>query len=259
LTGTVADEKMVMSAETTPLNEKIAERKTVVYETRIDPTVIKVTAEKLKGQLFTRFGFMKSKPKEVRLVSIDKYYEPYMVISGRYFIDYYRKCAYTVQVDREVLEIILLNQKFKPNQPIDSHAKDHNVIRLEGEERLVHDARASLILDKSGQEVPPDHLPSAPSERNPAKILREYGAKEIPPDADLHVIRSRILKRPKDINRLVKELFEVNERAIIYSPRFKVLYKNLRTGEERTAEFDGVTSERIQRARPLARFLEKLA
>ena len=259
MTETATDEKMVISAETAPLNEEIAERKTVVYETRIDPTVIKVTAEKLKAQLFTRFGFMKSNPKEVQLVSIDKYYEPFMVISGRYFIDYYRKCNYTVQVDREVLEIILLNQKFKPNPPIDSQAKDHNVIRLEGEERLVHDARASLILDKSGQEVPPNHLPSAPSERSPAKILKEYGAKEIPLDADLDAIRSVILKRPKDINRLVKELFEVNERAVIYSPRFKVLYKNLRTGEEKTAEFDGVTSERIQRARPLARFLEKLA
>lgn len=259
MTGTVTDEKTVISAEATPLSEKIAERKTIVYETRIDPTVIKVTGEKLKAQLFTRFGFMKSKPKEIRLVSIDKYYEPYMVIGGRYFIDYYRKCTYTIQVDRTVLEIILLNHRFKPNQPIDFHAKDHNEIRLEGEERLVHDAKTSLILDKSGQEVPPNHLPSAPSERNPAKILKEYGANEIPPDADLDVIRSRILKRPKDINRLVKELFEVTERAIIYSPRFRVLYRNLRTGEEKTAEFDGVTSERIQRARPLARFLEKLA
>jgi hypothetical protein len=182
-----------------------------------------------------------------------------MVISGRYFIDYYRKCAYTIRVDRKVLEIILLNHKFKPSQPDDSHLKDNNAIRLEGEERLVVDVKASLILDRSGQEVSPNRLPSAPSERNPAKILKEYGAKEIPPDADLNVMRSRIVKSPKDASRLVKELLEVTERAIIYSPRFRVLYKNKRTGEEKTVEFDGVTSERIQHARPLARFLEKLA
>ena len=259
MTETPAVEKTVIPVEVTPLSEKIAQRNTIVYETRIDPTVIKVTGEKLKAQLFTRFGFMKSNPREIRLVSIDKYYEPYMVISGRYFIDYYRKCTYTIQVDRTVLETILLNHRFKPNPPAETHAKDHNEIRIEGEERLVHDAKASLLLDKSGQEVPPNHLPSAPSERNPAKILKEYGAKEIPPDADLEVIRSKILKRPKDINRLVKELFEVTERAVIYSPRFRVLYRNLKTGEEKTAEFDGVTSERIQRTRPLARFLEKLA
>ncbi len=259
MTEAVTDEKIVTSTDTTPSSEKIAERKTVVYETRVDPTVIKVTGEKLKAQLFTRFGFVRSRPEEIRLVSIDKYYEPYMVISGRYFIDYYRKCAYTIRVDRKVLEIILLNHKFKPSQPDDSHLKDNNAIRLEGEERLVLDVKASLILDRSGQEVSPNRLPSAPSERNPTKILKEYGAKEIPPDADLNVMRSRILKRPKDASRLVKELLEVTERAIIYSPRFRALYKNTRTGEEKTVEFDGVTSERIQHARPLARFLEKLA
>jgi len=259
LTETLTEEKTIIPAETTPLNETIAERKTVVYETRIDPTVIKVAAEKLKSQLFTRFGFVKTNPREIRLMSINKYYEPYLVISGRYFIDYYRQCTYTIYVDKKVLEIMLLNRRFQPNQPVDSHTREHNVVKLEGEERLVIDARASLILDKTGQEVPLNNLPSAPSERNPGKILKEYGAKEIPANADLDAIRSRVLKRPKDKSRLVEECFEVRERAVIYTPRFRVLYKNLRTNEEKTAEFDGVTSERIQRARPLARFLEKLA
>jgi hypothetical protein len=259
LTETVTDEKVVTSAETSPVIEKIAEKKIIVYETRIDPTVIKVAGEKLKAQLFTRFGFVKSRPEEIRLVSINKHYEPFMVISGRYFVNYYRKCTYTVRVDRKVLEVILLNRRFKPGQQADTCAKDHNMIRLEGEERLILDSKASLILDRSGQEVPPNRLPSAPSERNPAKILKEYEPTHTPPDTDLDIIRSKILKRPKDANRFIEELFEITERATIYSPRFTVLYKNLRTGEEKTVEFDGVTSERIQRARPLTSFLGKLA
>jgi hypothetical protein len=258
LTKAVSSEKIVISTETMPSREKIAERKTIVYETRIDPTVIKVAGEKLKSQLFVRFGFMKPKPEEIRLISIDKYYEPYMVISGKYVIDYYRKCAYTVKVDKKVLEVILLDHKFKLNQPIDSSEKDHNVIKLEGEERLMNEVKTSLILDRSGQEVTLKKLPSAPSERNPKKILASFGVKEIAPAADLDIIRSKILKRPKDINRLVNELFEVNERAVIYTPRFRVLYRNVKTGEQKTVEFDGVTAERIQRARPLAQFLEKL-
>jgi len=258
LTEAVSDEKVVISTETSRSSEKIAERKTIVYETRIDPTVIKVTGEKLKAQLFTRFGFMKPRPEEIRLVSIDKYYEPYIVISGKYAIDYYRKCAYTVKVDRNVLEVILLNHRFKLNQPTGSYTKDHNVITIEGEERLMNEVKASLILDGSGQEVTLKSLPSAPSERNPKKILTEFGVKKIAPDADLEIIRSKILKRPKDINRLVNELFEVNERAVIYTPRFRALYKNMRTGEEKTVEFDGVTAERIQPVRPLHQFLEKL-
>jgi hypothetical protein len=259
LTETVTDKKVIVSTEASPFCEKTAERKTIVYETRIDPTVIKVTGEKLKTQLFARFGFMKPRPEEIRLVSIDKHYVPYMILSGRYAIDYYRKCVYKVKVDRKVLEIILLDHRFKPSQPPDSYGQDHNVIELEGEERLMNEIKASLLLDRYGQEVPPNSLPSAPSERNYKKILKEYGVKEITQDADLKIIRSKIFKRPKDVGRVVKELFEVSERAIIYTPRFRVRYKNLRTGEEKIIEFDGVTAERIHDTRSPAQFLEKLA
>lgn len=110
LTETVSDEKAVISTEpmpgNEPSNEKIVERKTIVYETLVDPTVIKVAGEKLKDQLFARFGFLKPKPEEIQLVSMDKYYEPFMVISGKYLIDYYRKCTYAVNVRKEVLEVI---------------------------------------------------------------------------------------------------------------------------------------------------------
>jgi hypothetical protein len=249
LSETASDEKVVISTETIPSIERIAERKTIVYETRTDPTVIKVAGERLKDQLFTRFGFLKSKPEDIQFVSIDKYYEPYMVIGGKYLIDYYRKCVYRVNVDKEVREVILLNQQFDPGQPNNSSAKDHNVIVLEGEERLVNETSASLILDRSGQDVTIERLPSAPSERNPKKTLAAFGVEEIARDADLDLLRSRIMKRPKDISRLVSELFEVDERAVIYTPRFKVVYRNARTGEERTVEFDGVTAQRIQQSK----------
>jgi hypothetical protein len=246
LTETVPDEKILVSAEATPSCEKIAERKTIVYETRTDPTVIKVAGEKLKDQIFARFGFLKPKPEDIQLVSIDKYYEPYMVISGRYCIDYYRKCAYTVNVDKEVREIIILDHKLDPSQPTDPSQKDDKVIKLDGEERLINEVKASLILDRSGQDVTLEKLPSAPSERNPKKVLAAFGVEEIEQDADLNLIRSRLIKRPKDINRLVSELFEVNERAIIYTPRFKIVYVNTKTGEEKAVEFDGVTAQKIQ-------------
>ena len=250
MTEAVCDEKIVISSGTISSSEKIAERNTIVYETRIEQNVIETIGEKFKVQLFTRFGFMKPKPDEIQLVSIDKYYEPYIMISGRYVIDYYRKCAYTVNVGNKVQEVIISNQKYQPSQPPNSPAKDHSLIKLQGEERLTTEIKASLILDRFGQEIAQKELPSAPSEKNPKEILTAFGVKEIALDADLDIIRSKILKRPKDINRLVIELFEVNERAIIYTPRFTVVFRNARTGEEKDLEFDGVTAQRIQRPRP---------
>lgn len=257
MTESVSEEKIVISTGTTPSSEKIPERNTIIYETRIDPTVIETIGEKIKAQLFTRFGFIKPKPEEIQLVSIDKYYEPYIMVSGRYFIDYYRKCTYTVKVDNRVQEIILSNQKYRPNQPTDSSTKDNNVLKLQGEERLTTEVKASLILDKFGQEVAPRELTPATPERNPEEILAAFGVKEIAQDADLDIIRSKIFKRPKDINRLATELFEVNERAIIYTPRFRVLYTNVKTGEMKAVEFDGVTAQRIQRPHPHPQFPQK--
>jgi hypothetical protein len=257
LTESESEEKIVISTGTTPSGEKIAERNTIVYETRIEPNVIETIGEKIKAQLFTRFGFMKPKPEEIQLVSIDKYYEPYIMVSGRYFIDYYRRCAYTVKVDKKVQEIILSNQKYKPNQTTDSSANDNNVLKLQGEERLTTEVKASLILDKFEQEVALGELAPTAPERNPKEILAAFGVKEIAQDADLNIIRSRIFKRPKDVNRFVTELFEVNERAIIYTPRFRVLYTNVRTGEMKAVEFDGVTAQRIQHPHSPAQFHQK--
>ena len=237
---------MAVCTDAVPSNEKIAERKTIVYETRTDPTVIKLAGEKLKDKLFTRFRILKPKPGEIQFVAIDKYYEPYIAISGKYSIDYYRKCTYTISVNQDALEVVLLNHKFVFDQRIDRSAPGYNAIKLEGEERLRINTKASVILDRSGQDVTLKELPAAPSEENPKKILATFGVEEIPPDTDVNMIRSRVVARPNDIKRLVNELFEVDERAIIYTPRFKVTYANTKTGEERTLEFDGVTAEKLK-------------
>ena len=243
---TISTNQPVALINAVPSNEKITERKTIVYETRTDPTVIRLAGEKLKDQLFTRFRFLKPRPDEIRFVAMEKYYEPYIVISGRHWIDYYRKCAYTISVNQDALEVVLLNHKFVFDQRIDRSEPGYNAIKLEGEERLRIYTKASVVLDRSGQDITLEKLPAAPSEKDPKKILATFGVEEIPPETDVNMIRSRVVARPNDIKRLVKELFEVDERAVIYTPRFKVTYANTRTGAERTVEFDGVTAEKLK-------------
>ena len=238
-----------MLTETAPTSEKIVERKVIVYKTLVDPTVVKVAGEKLKNKLFVRFGFLKPKPEEIQFVSIDKHYEPYIVINGKYIIDYYRKSAYTVNVDEKVQEVILFNQKLTPEPSKEPSARGYKVIKLEGEEHLLYKNKASLILDRTGREVPLKQLPSAPSEEHPRKMLAELGENakklEIVSDADVGILRSKIIKRPTDIKRIVRELFEVTERAVIYTPIYEVLFQNIKTGEVKALEFDGITSKRI--------------
>ncbi|MFQ6064034.1 MAG: hypothetical protein ACE5L6_01025 [Candidatus Bathyarchaeia archaeon] len=231
------------------MSEKIVERKTIVYKTLVDPTVAKITGEKTKDRLFVKFGFLKPKTEEVQFVSVDKYYEPYMVVSGKYSIDYYRKRTYTIEVDGDVQKVVLLKQTFKPVPPKKAAKEAGKVIRLVGEERLFYEDKAYLILDRKGREVAPEQVPQAPSEEEPDKVLAEFGEKvgklEIPADMEVGVIRSRIVKRPSDIGRVVKELFEVSERAVIYTPIYEVSFQNARTGEVKVLKIDGITARVI--------------
>ncbi len=235
--------------EIKPVPERIAERKVIVYRTLVDPTVVKITGEKMKDKLFVRFGFLKPKPEEVQYVSIDKYYEPYIVVNGKYSLDYYRKRVYTIEVDRDVREVILLKQTFKPVSPKKPANKAFKVIRLVGEERLFYEDAAYLILDKTGREVSPEQVPQAPSEEEPDKIVAEFGEKigklEVPADMEVGVIRSKIVRRPSDIERVVEELFEVSERAIIYTPVYEAKFQNTKTGEVKTLKIDGITAKVI--------------
>jgi len=240
LTQTVNAEKIVVSAEAPIIKENIVDRKTIVYEANIDPTVIRVSGEKLKQQLFTKYGLFKPKSEEIQFISLDKYYEPYIVISGKYFLDYYRKCTYVFKVDQGVKEVVLLDHKFLPET-----SKSTKTIKLHGEERLNKEGKAFLILDKDGKDAMVDNLPSAPSEKKPEKIIVEYKIEELPENTDVNYVRRRIAEHPKDLSRVVEEVFEITDRSVIYTPRFKLLFRNLKTGDEKIMIIDGVTSQKL--------------
>jgi len=226
--------------ETIP--EKIVERKIIVYKTLIDPTVIKLATEKVKDRLFVKFGFLKPNPDQIQQISFDKDYETYVIVDGKYHIDYYRRRIYTIRVDDKAQEIILFNQTFKPEISSEPPCK---VVRIEGEERLIREAKAYIVLSADGREVSPKRIPSAPSEEHSKKLAAEIENTkklEILPNEEVDIIRNRIVKRPPEIKRVVKEIFEVVDRAVIYTPIYKVKFQNVKTGEVKIVKFDGVTA-----------------
>ena len=225
--------------------ENIAARRTIVYQTLMDPTTVRIEGEKIKSKIFKRFLFRLNNPEEIECVSIEKYYEPYVVVSGRHLIDYYRKRAYSVSVDKEAKEVILLGHTFTPRQSSNSNVSAGN-IELEGEERLVRETRGFIILDRYGQESKLSGFTVAPSEENPQKLVKAFKMPEIAPDMDLNVIRKRIVWHPNDISRIVDEELEIDERSIIHTPRFRLRYKCQRIGKEAYVEFDGVTLKQIK-------------
>jgi len=248
--GIICDENenaIVISSEAKlPFDEKIIPRKTIVYETLVDPAVIKIAGENLKDELFTKYGIFRAAPNEVSITSIEKFYEPYITVSGKYFIDYYRKNTWNLKVENGVSEVAFPFAVYKTKQVSDSLSKIRTAATIEGEERLLKEIQASLALDESGKDVSLKWLPSAPSEKNPEEIMENFHIKAIPPNFDLSILRTRIQKRPANISWIAYENFEVTERLVVYTPRFRVQFKHAKTGKQRVVEFDGVTGKLIR-------------
>ena len=238
--------------EIPPIPEKISKRKIIVYKSRVDPTIVKLTAEKMKYKLFAKFGFSKRRSEEIRVVSVDKYYEPYILIDANYSVQYFKKKVYTLDVDPETEEVKILGESYKPEieaSPSGEAGEPHKVIRLEAQLWSSYQDKAYLVLDKEGKEIPPDQVPAAPSEDHPEKILREFSKKtgmvKVSPRKEIEMVKARIVKRPSDVARIEAEMFQISEHAVIYSPIYEITFRNVRTGEERLVKIDGVSAKII--------------
>jgi hypothetical protein len=233
-----------------PVPEKISKRKVIVYKSRVDPTIVKLTAEKMKYKLFGKFGLSKRKAEEIRVVSVDKYYEPYTLIDARYNIRYFKKRVYTLNVDSGTEEVKILGASYVPETVSDAAGESgepNKAVTLEAELWSSYDDKAYLVLNKEGNEIPPDQVPAAPSEDHPEKILKEFGKKsgvvKGSPRKEIDMIKSRIVKRPQDIDEIEEELFNISEHAVIYSPLYEITFRNVRTGEEKVVKIDGVSAK----------------
>jgi len=237
-------------SEVPPVPEKISKRKVIVYKSRVDPTIVKLTAEKMKYKLFGKFALSKRKSEEIRVVSVDKYYEPYVILDARYNIKYFKKRVYSLAVDPETEEVKIAGETYVPELESASSGDSgeaQKVIKLEAELWSSYHDKAYLVLDKDGKEIPPDQVPAAPSEDHPEKILREFskrsGQMEMSPRKEIEMVKARIVKRPSDIAKIEDELFQVSEHAVLYSPIYEITFRNVKTGEERVVKIDGVSAK----------------
>lgn len=228
-----------------PTPKRTTEQKLIVYKTIVDPITMRLTVEKIKTLFYSKYGLLRPSPEEIQILSVDKEYEPYTIVDGKYTIDYYRKRTYIIPVDEKVLEINILNQTPKPQKTQDSHGK---TIQIEAEERLNCEEKAYLVLDKTGKVVSPQLVPSAPFEENPQTVLSEIEktqSLQAPTNSGIDILRTKIVKRPTKIERINQETFEIKEDAVIYTPVYKVKFQNQKTGEIKTVKFDAVTAKRI--------------
>lgn len=229
------------------VEERVEGRKLIVHKIEVSLEDIRSVVEKEKTGFFAKLGFLKPKHEEIECESVQLFYEPFVIAKANYFLDYYKKRTYTIRIGEEVSEVIVFDQTLKPKVVKGILKRPHKEIVLEAQERVVHKDTAHIALNRTGREIDPTKLPSAPAEPDPKKVLREYGDKvrkfSISPDNAIDVIRERVVKRPTNVGRIAEEVFEVIEHAVVYTPIYETRCRHLETGEIKIIPLSGVTSK----------------
>ena len=228
--------------------QKIVDVKTIILKPRLDSDAIRDQAEKLKTSLFGRFGFLKPRNEDVTLNNLNKYYEPFVVIGGKYSIDYCKRHNYAIEVDGSAQEIFIDGKKLS-SEP-QTQGKTARVIRLAGEEHSHYQKETYLVLDRNLQEVSPKELLLAPFEYELEKqqdSVFDLRNVNISLEEEITFLRSRIAKRPSDVAEVIREIFEISNRTIVYRPIYELVFHNIRSGKNVTVTIDGITGEVILR------------
>ena len=224
------------------LPQKIVDTRTIILKSKFDSIRVKAQGEELKSSFFARFGFLKPNPKDVLLVAFGKYYEPYILIGGKYSIDYCKRHGYALEVEDRTQALFIAGKKLKPESS--SERGGARVINLVGEEHAHYENETYIVLDRMLQEVSAENLFLAPFEstlENRALDGLNLRKPQISPDEEIAILRSRIAKRPMDVEEIIRENFEINERIIIYSPFYELTYLNLNDGKKVTSVINGIT------------------
>lgn len=221
----------------------IAKRRIIVYKPNADPSRVKHVAETIKIELFvTRFS--KPRAEDIQIVSIDRYYKPYVLVDAKYSADFYKRRVYVFDVDKNTEEVRILGKKLRPEIVVGPNEESRKVIKLETQEFFTYENRFCLASDKYGREISLDQIPTAFSEDNP-EILQEISKKvaeaKISTRKMINMVKTRIAQQLPEADGTQNEDFQVFEEALIISPVFEITFRNVKTGEEKTVKIDGVT------------------
>lgn len=227
--------------ETIP--QSMADIRTIVLKPRLDQSDIRLIVEKIKPSLFPRFGF-KSKSTDVRLLDSEICLEPYLIIAGRYVLDYCRKHLFEVNVEETTTKIYVAGQEFVSEKSDPKVTK--KVVKMTGEEHAHHERQAYYILDRMKREIPPERLPISPFEIQrdfqPGSNCRTFN---IPDETQIEFLKEKIAQRPKDLAEIIREIFEITDRTIAYYPIYQLTFENEKTRKDAVVTINGITGETI--------------
>ncbi|TRO47781.1 hypothetical protein E2P47_03940 [Candidatus Bathyarchaeota archaeon] len=229
------------------LPQKVVEPRVVVLKTRLDFNTIRLQIDELKRNFYSKIGFLKPNNKDIKIVNSEKYYEPYIIVGGKYSLDYCRKHNFDLEIKQPTQEIYIAGKKFKVlNSKTENSAKQ--IIKLVGEDYAHFSKKSFFILDRMRREISPKKFSFAPYDMQLSidpKTNLSLRKIRITTDEVINLVRSRIAKRPPDLAEIIKEVFEVTENTIVYRPFFEFTLHNIKSNKFVTVRVDGISGDRV--------------
>jgi hypothetical protein len=243
--GEKQDEEQVKVMENMEiLPQKVVDRKTVILKSRLDFDKARLIGENKKTNLFPKFGFLKPRSDDISLVGLTKYYEPFIVIGGKYSVDYCKKHTFEIEADKHMQKVFLCGEEFQL-EPL-SAGKPSRVLRLVGEEHSHYESETYFVLDRLMREAQPETVALAPFGNEMENLDNsdiDLRKAQISLEEEINFLRSKIVKRPSDAEAIIKEVFEITERLTIYNPIYELSFQNVKDAKEVTVLIDGITGK----------------
>ena len=226
--------------ETVP--QKVVDQKVVILKSRLDQNDIKLLSEEKKKCLFGKPGILKkrgAKEKDIVLIGLNKYYEPYILIGGKYSIDYCKKHLIKIETDNNEKRLFIGGEE-KNSEPC-SPIGQKRMFKVVGEERCHYGKETFIVLDRLKREVPPEKIFFAPFEEKQENTTYDIRKVNITLEEEIDLIKTKIVKRPPNSDFIIKEIFEITDRLIVYNPVYELVFQDVKTSEEAIIIIEGVS------------------
>jgi len=209
--------------------------KTVVLRPTLDLSDAEQIVENRKT---SRFRSMLQKPSktEVHVHSLKLSYEAFLILSGKYNADFYRKVIHTINVKPNVKEILVGGYTFPIKQgkgvlgrlrtKVKSSTRKKNQIDLEIEEHVFLEEEKEVAFDHHGKEIKmPYKMSSRLIESYPRRTLEKtkdnVKKPEITYDAAVARLTSKLKKSVSIGRRNLEEKITINEIIELYVPIYE--------------------------------------
>ncbi len=206
------------------LTEKIDKPKIFFVVKQMDQHQAKTLIEQKKKKPYGREA---KNPEEIKIESVEEHYNMFLRVKGKYWIRYLRHKHLEVPVKTDVEGVRVFSEIIDLGEVMQGPKKVGRNVTIDIVEKVYVENHGDLAFNIDGNMVNPATLSNMTLEDAPSTFVDENQERiqisKITPELAIEKLRIQIARRPTDVQRILKEVFEIPLIQVILSPFFVVV------------------------------------